>query len=209
MQLAAGCLYSCIDAYKTIRAEAYGLFKEKGSKFHAYAFPASSPEEAQAHLDRLKKQYYDARHVAYAWRFGPQGQSTKAHDAGEPAHSAGDPILNELRSQEVTECLVVVIRYFGGTKLGIGGLIEAYKLSARAALAAAEIYEFVLTEPISIRFPYDRTSEVNQLMHHMQLKPVKSDFAADCQHHFEIRQSEAEAVREAFRKLRVLEEEAE
>lgn len=194
------------DQYHSLARQSEGLYKEKGSKFLAFAYPVKTQEEIDAHLGDLRKAYYDARHVCYAWRLGPKGQPFRAADDGEPSHSAGDPILNELRSFELSDALVAVVRYFGGTKLGVGGLIRAYGTAAREAIEANEIVEVVLTEDIPVRFAYDRTSEVNRMLHKLQLEAHSSDYAADCRQTFRVRLSEAPEVRRVFAEMGILEE---
>lgn len=122
------------DTYNTLGDEAEALYKDKGSKFLSYAYPVRSEAEIKEHLDALHKRYYDATHHCYAWRLGPKGESFRANDDGEPSSTAGRPILGQLLSKEVTYALIVVVRYFGGTKLGVPGLIEAYKTSAALVL---------------------------------------------------------------------------
>ena len=123
------------DTYKTIEAATPEiLFKEKGSKFYGYALPVASEMEAKEHLETLKKQHHNARHWCYAWQLGKQYEFYRANDDGEPSNSAGMPIYGQLQSFEVTNTLVVVVRYFGGTKLGVGGLIQAYRTAAQMAL---------------------------------------------------------------------------
>jgi uncharacterized YigZ family protein len=148
------------QSYKTIASPSTGQFKEKGSKFLAFAFPVSSEEEVKAHLDDLRKKYHDARHHCYAYRINPRNVYERANDDGEPRHSAGTPILGQLLSVGVINILVVVVRYFGGTKLGVPGLINAYKTSARLALDGAKIVEQEIRETITIAFDYPELNHV-------------------------------------------------
>src|SRR5690606_39655528 len=127
------------DTYLTIADHAEGLYYEKGSKFIALAYPVSDEEEIKSLLENIRKKYYDARHHCYAYRLGREGLVFRANDAGEPNHSAGDPILGQLRSYNITDVLIVVVRYFGGTKLGVGGLINAYKTAAADAIENSTI----------------------------------------------------------------------
>ena len=129
------------DSYHTLAGPAEAIYKEKSSKFLAYAYPVESEEEIRTLLDALRKKYYDATHLCYAWRLGPHGETFRANDDGEPSGTAGKPILGQLLSNELVNCLIVVVRYFGGTKLGVSGLIGAYKESAAEAIRAAEIVE--------------------------------------------------------------------
>ena len=131
-----------IDTYKTIEFPSEEiLFKEKGSKFFGYAFPVTTEEAIKEHLEILKKQHHTARHWCYAWQLGKSYELYRANDDGEPSNSAGMPIYGQLQSFELTNILLVVVRYFGGTKLGVGGLIQAYKTTAQWALEASEIIE--------------------------------------------------------------------
>jgi uncharacterized YigZ family protein len=194
------------DAWQSIQAPSEGFYKVKGSKFYAYAFPVDSPEAAEAELEPLRKKHWDSRHVAFAWRFGREGKDMRAYDAGEPGHSAGDPILNEIRSRDLTQILVVVVRYFGGTKLGIPGLIDAYGSAAADALKQAEIIEQVAQKQLVIRYPYTLTSEINRVFHKHNLKAVKSEYTEDCRQVLEIRESLYGQIRTVFEELGILEE---
>ncbi|MEM7039836.1 MAG: YigZ family protein, partial [Bacteroidota bacterium] len=122
------------DSYHTISGPSDSFYKEKGSKFYGFAFPVKSVEEVELRLGEVAKKFHDARHICYAYRFGVKGEPWRANDDGEPSHSAGDPILNEMKSKEVSDALVAVVRYFGGTKLGVGGLVRAYGTAAKEAL---------------------------------------------------------------------------
>ncbi len=193
-----------VDTFNSIKAPSTGTFKEKGSKFFAFAFPVKNEAEIQAAMDGLRTKYHDARHHCYAWRLGPEGVVYRANDDGEPSHSAGTPIYNEIRSRELFDVLVVVIRYFGGTKLGIPGLIEAYGTSAAEALEDAEKVRIVLTEPVTIRFAYDQTSEVGRAIQKYSLKPIASDYGADCWQQFNVRLRDLEQVSNVFEEMGIL-----
>lgn len=192
------------DTYLTIAAASQGGYKEKGSKFLGFAFPVRDEREIAEHLATLAETYYDARHHCYAWRLGPDGKRFRANDAGEPNHSAGDPILNAIKSRELQDVLVVVVRYFGGTKLGIPGLIEAYGVAAAEALDAAEKTERTLTEAIGIRFEYGQTSDVGRVIQKFGLKPTHSEYGADCRQTFDVRLRDHAAVVEIFREMGIL-----
>ncbi|HHG85009.1 MAG TPA: YigZ family protein [Bacteroidetes bacterium] len=192
------------DQYTSLKAASEGYYKEKGSRFYGFAWPVHSLEEVEAHLAAVSKKYYDARHVCYAYRFGVKGEPWRANDDGEPSHSAGDPILNELRSKGISDALVAVIRYFGGTKLGVGGLIRAYGTAAKEAIENGQIVEIVLTERLEIRFSYEFTSEVNRALHKLSLKPDASVYEADCWQAFDIRKTEVAKVAGVFRELGIL-----
>lgn len=149
-------------SYQTIGSPASGLYKEKGSKFIAYAYPVSSEEEVKDHLEQLRKEHPKARHYCYAYRINTDGSLYRANDDGEPSATAGKPILGQLLSFEVTDTLIVVVRYFGGTKLGASGLIQAYKTAAHDALMQAEIVTRIVMTPFQIQFPYAVSGEIMQ-----------------------------------------------
>lgn len=169
-------------------APSEGLYKDKGSSFIAYLFPVSIESEADVHLQDIRKKHWDSRHVCFAWRMGPHGENMKAYDAGEPAHSAGDPILNALRSAGLTWTLLIVVRYFGGTKLGVPGLIHAYGEAARDAISQAETVEYVPVTRVLIRFPYERSAVVNQLIHRYSPRILETQYDTDCRFVLEIRE---------------------
>jgi uncharacterized YigZ family protein len=157
-------------SFKTIQEPATGSYKEKGSKFLAFAYPVRSEAEIREKLEALKKKYFDARHHCFAWMLGPGKQKFRAFDDGEPNHSAGDPILGQIRSHDLTNILIVVVRYFGGVKLGVGGLIGAYRAAAADALASASIIEEEVSEVIEIGYDYSAVSEVMRLIKGNDLK---------------------------------------
>lgn len=167
-------------SYKTIESEAEGLYKEKGSKFCAFAFPVGDEEEIKARLDGLRKKYFDARHHCYAYRIGINGEKVRTNDDGEPNHSAGDPILGQIRSKEITNTLIVVVRYFGGVKLGVGGLIAAYRAAAESALSNANIIEKDVTNRITLRFEYHATAEVMKMVGDFSMIVLNQNFVDDC-----------------------------
>lgn len=190
------------DTYLTILKASESLYKEKGSKFIGLAYPVRTEEEVKEVLDALRKQYYDARHHCYGYILGPKAGRYRANDDGEPNHSAGDPILGQIKSAELTNTLVVVIRYFGGTKLGVSGLIHAYKTAAADAIAANEVIEEVMTEIFSLRYDYESTNEVMRLIKDFELEIRKQEFTADCYMEVAVRQSLSEQLLE---KLSLLE----
>jgi len=177
------------DTYLTLKSESQGLYKEKGSKFLAYAYPVDNEQQIKEILDTLKKQYYDARHHCYAYILGKDGQDFRANDDGEPGHSAGDPILGQIRSNNLTNALIVVVRYFGGTKLGVGGLITAYKTAAADAIAANEIITAIVTEKVSFDFDYLDMNEVMRLIKALDLKIIDQHFDNRCSMTLEVRQA--------------------
>ncbi len=174
------------DSFLTISSPSEGLYKEKGSKFIALAFPVESVDEVKESLEALRKKYYDARHHCYAYVLGHAADEVRANDDGEPNHSAGDPILGQIKSKNLTNTLVVVIRYFGGTKLGVSGLITAYKTAAAEALDANQIIQKDITENITLRFPYDEMNEVMKLVKDLDLKIKRQDYDSLCVMHLEV-----------------------
>ena|SRR5690554_6311371 len=177
------------DTYLTLKSESHGLYKEKGSKFLAFAYPVESEQEIKEVLDKLKKQYYDARHHCYAYILGKDGQDFRANDDGEPGHSAGDPILGQIRSNNLTNTLIVVVRYFGGTKLGVGGLVTAYKTASSDAIAANEIITETVTVKVSFHFDYLDMNEVMRIIKAMDLKIEEQHFDNRCTITLRIRQA--------------------
>ena len=180
------------DVYRTIEADAEALFKEKSSKFLCFAYHVTTEEQIRERLEVLYKKYYDATHHCYAWRLGPRGETFRANDDGEPSSTAGKPILGQLLSHEITDCLIVVVRYFGGTKLGVSGLIEAYKTSAAEVIAAAEVVERTVDDRIEVRFSYMAMNEVMRVIKDMQPKIVEQCFDNLCTMTLTIRQSQSE-----------------
>lgn len=189
------------DTYRTIVSPVEGLYKEKGSKFIAKAFPVCSEEEVKEILQALRKEYFDARHHCYAYLLGADKATYRANDDGEPNHSAGDPILGQIRSAGLSNVLVVVIRYFGGTKLGVGGLIHAYKTATADALALAEVEERHETALLTIQFAYEQMNDVMRVVKDFDLAVREQDFQLDCLLTVEVRTGLIEQVGEQFEKL--------
>ena len=168
------------DIYKSIAAKSDGLFKDNGSRFIASAWPVESEEEVKAIIDSLKKEYHDARHHCYAYRIGSKGEKWRANDDGEPSGSAGRPILGQIDSAGLSDILVVVVRYFGGIKLGIPGLIRAYKTSTADALAQAQVVEKIAGKWIRLSFGYEAMNSVMKVLKEMDLPQRAQDFGAEC-----------------------------
>lgn len=182
------------DSYLTVGADAEAAIRERSSKFLAYAFHVESEEEIASHLDRLRKRYYDATHHCYAWRLGPEGERFRANDDGEPSGTAGKPILGQMLSHAVTDCLIVVVRYFGGTKLGVPGLIAAYKESAAAVIEAAEIVERTVDTTVRVEFPYVVMNEVMRIVKEEQPEVKGQTFDNLCVMTLAVRNSRADVV---------------
>lgn len=189
------------DTYRTILRPSESLYKEKGSKFIGLAYPVKTEEEIKELLDELRKQYYDARHHCYAYILGPNADKYRANDDGEPSHSAGDPILGQIKSSNLTNTLIVVIRYFGGTKLGVSGLINAYKIAAAEAIEANEIVEEVVKEKLCIQYGYESTNEVMRLIKEFEPDILEQEFTADCRMQLAVRKSLYEKLVEKINQL--------
>ena len=183
------------DEYLTIGGASEGLYKEKGSKFLGFAYAVEDEAQVKEIIDILKKAHHNARHHCFAFILGSHGEHYRANDAGEPSHTAGDPILGQIRSRNLTNTLVVVVRYFGGTKLGVPGLINAYKSAAADALNNAPIIKKVITEPICIRFDYPAMNDVMRIVNEKNLKIHEQQFEIDCRMHLSVPLSQAEEIR--------------
>ena len=165
------------------------LFKDRGSKFYAFAFPVTEKEEIEKHLSDLKKQYYDARHHCYAYRLGDIGKVEFSTDDREPSNSAGPPILAAIKSGNLTHAMVVVVRYFGGTKLGIRGLIEAYRKAAEMALASCSRAAIIPEVCFELDYAYENTSDIKRILHPFDLRELKSNYTDRCVQQFAIHQN--------------------
>ena len=190
-----------IDSYNTIEKESQGYFKDKGSKFYSYAFPLQNEEKVKEIISGLKKEHHSARHHCYAWRLGTDNIRFRANDDGEPSSTAGKPILGQLLSFEVTNILVVVVRYFGGTLLGVSGLINAYRSSANDALSNADILNKLIEKKYKISFTYNELNEVMHIIKQENYNIVNTDFQESCNLVFSVRKSEAEKAERIFNDL--------
>ncbi len=198
-----------LDTYKTITALAEGIYTEKRSKFIAMALPVRTLEEIKGHLEKYQKQYYDARHVCYAYMLGHERKDFRANDNGEPSGTAGKPILGQINSNELTDILIVVVRYFGGIKLGTSGLIQAYKAAAAEAIAAAEIIEKTVDDDIEIAFEYPFMNDVMRIVKEEEPQIVSQSYDMDCLMRLRIRRSMMPRLHERLSKvetLRIIEE---
>ncbi|MBO5672245.1 MAG: YigZ family protein [Alistipes sp.] len=182
------------DSYKTIARPAETTYRQLSSKFLTYAYPVETEEEIKEYLDALRKRWFDATHHCYAWRLGPHGEQFRANDDGEPSSTAGKPILGQLLSNEITNCLVVVVRYFGGTKLGVPGLIAAYKESTAQVLAECEIVERTVDVVLKVEFSYIVMNDIMRIVKDMQPKVLSQEFDNLCTMHLSIRESESEQL---------------
>jgi uncharacterized YigZ family protein len=168
------------DRYKTIEMKGQGLFKDKGSKFIAYAYPVESEEEIKEHIKHLKKEHHNARHHCYAYRIGNHGEQYRANDDGEPSGTAGRPILGQLLSFDVSNILVVVVRYFGGTLLGVSGLINAYKNATADVLNNLQIIEKTIEEKYMLRFDYPLQNHVSKIIKENAVEIKNAVYETDC-----------------------------
>ena len=194
-----------IDLYKTIFNPSEGLiFKEKGSKFLGFAFPISNEEEVKECLAILKKQHHTARHWCYAWKIGIENPQYRVNDDGEPHNSAGQPIYGQIQSFDLTNILIVVVRYFGGTKLGVGGLISAYKIAAQYAIEASEIIEKVVEIKFNIIVDYPNLNKIMRFIKEHQLNIIHQNMDIDSELILSIRKSEFEKYELLFSKLHYL-----
>ena len=190
-----------LDEYRTIKTEGEGYYTEKRSKFLAFAQHVSSVEEIKDLLAGYRKKYYDARHVCYAYMLGPERLEFRANDDGEPSSTAGKPILGQINSQELTDILIVVVRYYGGVNLGTSGLIVAYREAAADAIAHSEIETRQVEEIITYNFPYPMMNDVMRIVKDMQPRIVSQTYDNTCEIRLSIRKSEAEQLRNRLQKL--------
>lgn len=188
------------DTYLTIAAPSEAASRERSSKFLSFAYPVQTQEQIRTHLDALRKRYYDATHHCYAWRLGPSGEAFRANDDGEPSGTAGKPILGQLLSNGLTDCLVVVVRYFGGTKLGVPGLIAAYREAAAEALAAATVVERTVDRTVAVEFSYVAMNDIMRVVKEEQPRIEEQLFDNLCTMRLSVRESRAEALIEKLRK---------
>ena len=192
------------DTYKTIVGQAEGIYTEKRSKFIAIALPVRTIDEIKAHLEVYQKKYYDARHVCYAYMLGHERKDFRANDNGEPSGTAGKPILGQINSNELTDILIIVVRYFGGIKLGTSGLIVAYKAAAAKAIAAATIIEKTVDEEVTFYFEYPFMNDVMRIVKEEEPEIVAQGYDMDCNMTLRIRQSMMPKLRARLEKVETL-----
>ena len=189
------------DEFRTIKTEGEGYYTDKRSKFLAFAHHVSTVEEIKDILARYRKKYFDARHVCYAYMLGPERTEFRANDDGEPSSTAGKPILGQINSNELTDILIVVVRYYGGVNLGTSGLIVAYREAAADAIAHSEIETRQVEEIITYNFPYPMMNDVMRIVKDMQPRIVSQTYDNTCEIRLSIRKSEAEQLRNRLQKL--------
>ncbi len=187
------------DTYKTIASASEEiLFKEKNSKFFGYAFPINTEEDVKSHLEILRRQHFGAVHYCYAFQLGTEKIQFRANDDGEPSNTAGTPIYGQIQSFGVTNVLVVIVRYFGGTKLGVGGLISAYRSSAQMALEASEIVEKTINIHYSISFDYKNMNKVMRVIKEKNLDIISQKMEISCEIEIATRKKNAEIIFDIF-----------
>jgi uncharacterized YigZ family protein len=189
------------DAYLTITSPCEGLYKEKGSKFFAFAFPVFSKEQVKPIIDDLRKKHHDARHVCFAYIINPLNPETRSNDDGEPSGTAGRPILGALMSKNVVNVLMVVVRYFGGTKLGTSGLINAYKTASLDAFENGEIVERNLEATFTISFGYFIMNDVMKVIKEDNPTILSQNFDNECQMQLQIRLNDYDRIKAKLEKL--------
>ena len=190
------------DSYKTIKESSEGFFKDRGSKFFGYAYPYTSEQELKAKIEELKKEHHTARHHCYAYRFKQDYSVYRANDDGEPTNAAGKPILGQIDAKDLTNVAVVVVRYFGGTKLGVGGMMNAYKTAALEALSNAEILECTIDDIFEVSFGYPEMNTVMRFMKDLGVEIVSQHMEIDCKIQFAIRKKEADKAKAKFTGLK-------
>ena len=197
------------DTYKTIATLSEGIYTEKRSKFIAIALPVRTVEEVKAHLETYQKKYYDARHVCYAYMLGAERKDFRANDNGEPSGTAGKPILGQINSRELTDVLVIVVRYFGGIKLGTSGLIVAYRMAASLALDEAPVIEKTVDEDVAVAFEYPFMNDIMRIVKEESPEILEQSYDMDCLMRLRIRKSMMGKLRARLEKVetaRILDE---
>lgn len=190
------------DTYKTIlKPSKEVLFKDKNSKFFGYAYPVFNEDDVKDHIEALKKQHHSARHWCYAYQIGTESIKYRANDDGEPSNSAGMPIYGQIQSFDVTNVLIVVVRYFGGVKLGVGGLINAYRTAAQMALEESNIVEKTINIDYLITFDYKNMNKVMRIIKEKNLNIVNQKMELDCQITISVRKKDTESIFNVFDQL--------
>ncbi len=192
------------DIYRTIAEPVEGIYTEKRSKFIAIALPVRTLGEVKAHLETYQKKYYDARHVCYAYMLGSDRKDFRANDNGEPSGTAGKPILGQINSNELTDILIIVVRYFGGIKLGTSGLIVAYRAAAAEAIAAATVIEKTVDEDVSVMFEYPFMNDVMRIVKEEEPEILEQAYDMDCSMTLRIRRSMMPKLRARLEKVETL-----
>lgn len=189
------------DTYLTIEQPVEALFKDKGSKFIGLAYPVQNEQQVKEILQGLKKEHHTANHHCYAYRLGADKLTFRANDDGEPSNTAGRPILGQIQSNDLTDILIVVVRYFGGTLLGVSGLIHAYKTTAAEAIRLSKIVEKQILFSYTIHFPFEQLNDVMKILKQSEVKITAQEFDNNCKVSFNIRKASSEACEEKLKKM--------
>ena len=189
------------DTYLTIEKKSETLYKDKGSKFLTFAFPVQNDQQIKEALTQLKKEHPSANHPCYAYRLGADKLNFRANDDGEPSNTAGKPILGQIQSKDLTNILIVVVRYFGGTLLGVGGLIQAYKNSAAEVLKESKTIEKFIEFHYTILFPFEQLNDVMKLLKQLDCKISAQQFDTDCEISFSVRKANSEQCELKLKKI--------
>ena len=189
------------DFYNSIASISEGYFRDRGSKFYAFAFPVETEDEVKDKLTLLKKEHFNANHHIYAFRLGAGTEHVRSSDDGEPANSSGKPVLGQILSHQLSDILVVVVRYFGGVKLGVPGLINAYRTAAGEALKSATPVQKTITRPLSVSFDYKLMSQVMRIVDEENIAVASRDFSSQCNLALNLRKSRYETIVERFRQI--------
>jgi len=193
-----------VFSYKTIKTSSEGKFKEKGSAFLAFAFPVETEREVKEHVAVLKKKFFDARHHCFAYVLGSEKDRVRAFDDDEPNHSAGTPILGQIKAKDLTNVLIVVVRYFGGMKLGVGGLMAAYKAAAQHALNQVEIEDRDVMVDIAIQYKYEDTPQIMRLVKDFDLRIISQHYETACTMEVKLKLRDQEKFQEKIEFLRAM-----
>ncbi|MBW1297723.1 IMPACT family protein [Aquimarina litoralis] len=190
------------DSYKTIETPSEEvLFKDKNSKFFGYSFPVTTEEDIKQRIESLKKQHHSARHWCYAWQLGVENIKYRSNDDGEPSNSAGQPIYGQIQSFEVTNILIVVVRYFGGVKLGVGGLINAYRTAAKLSLESSHIVQKTINIKFCITFEYQNMNKVMRIIKEKQITIIDQKLELNCSIFISVRKTKANEIKDLFSTL--------
>lgn len=189
------------DNFKTIKAISSGLYREKGSRFVSIAHPVSDENEIKADIDDIRREHHEARHHSFAWVLGIQGDKWRANDDGEPSGTAGRPILGQIRSYGLTNIMIVVSRYFGGTLLGVSGLINAYRAAAASALENAEIIEHIVMDMYELSFPYQSINDVMKIIKEENIIQSEHSFDLECLMRISFRSSSGKRILDRFSRI--------
>ncbi|WP_108822743.1 YigZ family protein [Dysgonomonas sp. Marseille-P4361] len=192
------------DVYKTITESSKAIYTEKRSKFIAYAIPVTTVDEVKVEIDKLRKEYYDARHVCWAYMLGAERKDFRANDDGEPSGTAGKPILGQINANELTDILIAVVRYFGGIKLGTSGLIVAYREAAAEAISEATIIEKTVDCEIFFEFEYPFMNDVMKIVKDMEPTIISQSYDMDCKMTLEIRKGQFDELKGRLEKVESL-----